>query len=167
MRKPRDAFVNYNLNIRFMKKLFYCLLVGASLVLTTEAHAQFRSLPAAVTDSFKAKYPSAQQVSWSDKLSAWQVSFKQDTSSCTARFKNTGEWQWSTRKMSQTSLPSAVQDGYSKSKYAGDWKVGNVMERDLPGSIVQYVVSISKSDLQRRILVFSSVGQLLKDGNTL
>ncbi len=160
-------FVNYNLNMHFMKKLFYCLLAGASLVLTNEAHAQFRSLPAMVTDSFKVKYPSAQQVSWSDKLSGWQVSFKRDTSSYTARFKNTGEWEWSTRKMSQGALPAAVQDGYSKSKYAGDWKVGSVMERALPGGIVQYVVYISKSDLQRRILVFSSVGQLLKDGNTL
>ena len=150
-----------------MKKLLYCLLLGAGLVLTTDIHAQFRSLPAPVTDSFKAKYPNAQQVSWSDKLSAWQVTFKQDTASCTARFKNTGEWQWSTRKMSQASLPQAVQDGFSKSKFADDWKVVNVRRRDLTGRISQYVMYISKSDLQRRILVFSSVGQLLKDGNTL
>jgi len=160
-------FVNYNLNIRFMKKLFYCLLIGTSLVLTNEAHAQFRSLPAAVTDAFKVKYPSAQQVSWSDKLSSWQVSFKLDTSNCTARFDNSGQWQWSTKKMSLTSMPAEVQDGYSKSKFAGDWKVGSGLKRDLPGSIVQYVVYISKSDLQRRILVFTATGQLLKDGNNL
>src|ERR1700690_2100843 len=97
-----------------MKKIvFYCLLLGGLLVMYAPVHAQLRTLPAAVTDSFKAKYPSAQQVSWSDKLSAWQVSFMQDTSNCTARFKNTGEWQWSTRKLSQASLPSAVQDGYA------------------------------------------------------
>ena len=39
------------------------------------AHAQLRTLPSAVTDSFKVKYPSATQVSWSDKLSYWQVGF--------------------------------------------------------------------------------------------
>src|ERR1700742_4418750 len=115
-------FVNYNLNIRFMKKLLYCLLTGTSLMLTTQAHAQFRSLPAVVTDSFKVKYPSAQQVSWSDKLSGWQVSFKLDTSNCLARFDNSGQWQWSTKKMSLTSMPAEVQDGYNKSKFAGDWK---------------------------------------------
>ncbi len=58
-------------------------------------------------------------------------------------------------------------DGLSKSKYAVDWKVGTVFERSLPGNVTQYRLEIAKSDLQKRDLLFSSVGQLLKDGSTL
>ena len=41
--------------------------------------------------------------------------------------------------MSLTSMPAEVQDGYSKSKFAGDWKVGSGLKRDLPGNIVQAI----------------------------
>ena len=152
-----------------MKKLlFYCVLIGGAMLLNTEARAQFRSLPAAVTDSFKARYPNAQQVSWSDKFNAFQANFLQDTSLYTARFKATGEFQWAAVKIAQTSLPAAVADGFSKSKYADpDWKVGSVIVRYLPGGVVQYTISIAKSGLQKKNLLFSSTGQLLKDDSTL
>jgi hypothetical protein len=160
--------VNYNLNIRFMKKLLYCLLIGTAVMMTSSVHAQFRSIPSVVTDSFKVKYPSAQQVSWSDKLSAFQASFKIDADTYTARFSSKGEWLGSLKKIAQSSLPAAVADGLSKSKYAdADWKVGTVTERYLPGGTIQYSIFVSKSGLQKKNLLFSSSGQLLKDDATL
>lgn len=151
-----------------MKKLIYCLLTGAVMMMTTAVHAQFRSIPAIVTDSFKLKYPSAQMVSWSDKVSAFQATFKLDTSSYTARYSSKGEWLGSVKKIWQSSLPSAVADGLSKSKYAGaEWKVGTVMERYLPGGSIQYGILVSKSGLQKKNLLFSASGQLLKDDATL
>jgi hypothetical protein len=151
-----------------MKKLIYCLLTGTVMMMTTVVHAQFRSIPAIVTDSFKIKYPHAQQVGWSDKLSAFQATFKIDTSTYTARFSSKGEWLGSVKKIAQSLLPAAVADGLSKSKYAGaDWKVGTVMERYLPGGSIQYSVLVSKSGLQKKNLLFSVSGQLLKDDATL
>jgi hypothetical protein len=151
-----------------MKKLIYCLLIGTAIMMTSSVHAQFRSLPSVVTDSFKVKYPSAQQVSWSDKLSAWQASFKLDADTYTARFSSKGEWLGSVKKIAQSSLPAAVSDGLSKSKYAdADWKVGTVTERYLPGGTIQYSIFVSKSGLQKKNLLFSSTGQLLKDDATL
>src|ERR1700741_157654 len=89
----RDRIVNINLNIRFMKKLIYLLIVSFSLFSAGKAHAQFRSVPAVVTDSFKAKYPSATGVSWSDKLFAgsFQATFTPVKESYVARFGNKGE----------------------------------------------------------------------------
>jgi hypothetical protein len=152
-----------------MKKLlFYCLLIGGMMVLNTKTDAQFRSLPAAVTDSFKARYPNAQQVSWTDKLNGFQATFKQDTANYTARFKSDGTWDWSTRKLSQAALPAAVADGLAKSKYADpDWKVGMVVVHYMPGGVVQYSIQVAKSGLQKKNLLFSSAGQLLKDDSTL
>jgi hypothetical protein len=36
-----------------------------------------------------------------------------------------------------------------------------------PGNITQYGIQVSKSDLQKKNLLFSSDGQLLKDNSTL
>src|ERR1700743_2392927 len=94
-------------NVNHMKKIvFYCLL----LVAYVPVQAQLRTLPSAVTDSFKAKYPSATQVSWSDKLSFWQASFYVGADALTAKFKASGEWQSSMKKIPQTGLPADVAD---------------------------------------------------------
>ena len=162
--------MNFNLNICFMKKLIYLLIVSLSLFAGGEAHAQFRSVPAVVTDSFKAKYPSATQVSWSDRLFAgsFQATFMQDKDSYVARFGNKGEWQYSTKKITKDALPAPVKDGLSKSKYAGtEWEVKTITMKFLPGNIVQYELLVVKSDINRKNLVFSSEGQLLKDTSTL
>jgi len=66
-------------------------------------------------------------------------------------------------------MPSAIKDGLAKSKYANptEWEVRSVTVRYLPGSITQYLILVAKNDIQKRSLLFSSDGQLMKDGNTL
>src|SRR5581483_3195144 len=111
-----------------MKKLvFLSVFCGALLFAATGVQAQFRSVPAVVTDSFKLKYPSATGVSWSDKLSGFQASFTEKNDKYTARFGNKGDWQWSTKRITMEQVPAAVKDGLSKSKYAGsEWEVKTV-----------------------------------------
>jgi hypothetical protein len=152
-----------------MKKIvLYCLLLGGLLVMYSAVHAQLRTLPSAVTDSFKAKYPSAKQVSWSDKLSYWQVSFYLDADALTAKFKSSGEWQSAMKKIAQTSLPADVQDGFSKSLYAdGDWTVSTVQVLYLPGDVTQYAVQVEKSSLQKKNLLFNNKGRLIKENAAL
>jgi hypothetical protein len=151
-----------------MKKLLYCLLIGGFVMMTATVHAQFRSIPSVVTDSFKVKYPNATSVSWSDKVSAFQATFTQDSEKYIARYGSKGEWLGSTKKITKDALPAAVKDGLSKSKYADpDWEVRTVTTRYLPGNVVQYVINVYKSGLQKKNLLFSSSGQLLKDDNTL
>jgi len=131
-------------------------------------HAQLRSLPSAVTDSFKVKYPNAAQVSWSDKLGYWQASFYLGPDAITAKFRNTGEWQSAMKRIAQTSLPAEVQDGFAKSLYAdGDWRVTTVDVLYLPRDVTQYAVQVEKSSLQRRNLLFNSKGRLIKENAAL
>jgi hypothetical protein len=123
-----------------------------------------------VTDSFKLKYPNASAVSWSDKLLAggFQASFTEGNDKYVSRFGNKGDWQWTTKKIARDAVPGPVKDGLAKSKYAdADWEVKTVTMKFLPGNIVQYLLFVEKSDLNKKNLLFSSEGQLLKDGATL
>ena len=148
-----------------MHRLFFSLLTAAFLM-SSSAHAQFRKIPAAVTDSFKMKYPSATAVEWKDKVTSFQASFILDNVKFNAKYSSKGEWQGSTKDIKETELPAVVKDGLAKSKYA-DWKVRGVSTRYLPDGKTQYGIGVSKSDLQKKNLLFSSEGQLLKDNATL
>ena len=151
-----------------MKKTFFVLLSFVALFSVNNAQAQFRSLPGAVTDSFKVKYPSAKDVSWSDKVSAFQAIFTLGTEKVTARFSKDGQWQGSTKYIPKDQIPAAVKDGLSKSKYAGsEWEIKQVKVQDLPGEATQYIILVQKSDIQKKNLTFNSDGRLMKDSNTL
>jgi Putative beta-lactamase-inhibitor-like, PepSY-like len=150
------------------KTIFYCLLSCGLLMTFGPAHAQLRSLPSLVTDSFKVRYPTATQVSWSDRLGFWQASFYLGSDALTAKFKNTGEWQSGMKRIAQTSLPPEVQDGFSKSLYAdGEWKVTTVDVLYLPGEVTQYAIQIEKSSFQKKNLLFNSSGRLIKENAAL
>lgn len=148
-----------------MKNVF-CMLFSFGLLLTAvSVNAQFRRIPGVVTDSLKAKYPNAKSVTWEDKISSFQASFTLDSGKVEAKFNSKGEWISSQRKITPEQIPAPVKDGLSKSKYA-DWKVGTVIIRYLPGNITQYAISVSKSDFQKKNLLFGDTGQLLKDNTT-
>ena len=148
-----------------MKKINVLLICGL-LLLGSAANAQFRSIPGVVTDSFKVRYPSATNVKWEDKISAFQATFLLDKATFIARYNSDGIWQSAQTKIKKEELPGAVNDGLSKSKYA-DWKMGTVTKIILPGEVIQYKIFVSKGDLNAKNLLFGSDGQLLKDNITL
>ena len=141
-------------------------LIATVIVMATAAHAQFRSVPGPVTDSFKIKYPNAKSVSWRDNLGSFQATFMLDSTTYVAKYSSKAEWQSTEKKIKSDAIPAAVKDGLSKSKYA-DWKVGTVTVRYLPGDKTIYIIFVSKSDINRKNLTFASDGQLLKDNLTL
>lgn len=153
-----------------MKKLLYLTLIIGSLFMASNANAQFGSVPGIVTDSFKVKYPDATGVSWSSKIGGtYQATFTHDKEKHVAKFNKKGEWQNTTKEISKEAMPAAVKDGLAKSKFANgtEWEVRSVTVRYLPGSVTQYIILVAKNDIQKRNLLFSADGQLLKDGNTL
>ena len=143
-----------------------CLLSFMLLTVMQTSFAQFRSIPSEVTEALKAKYPSATNVTWSDKITAFVAKFTQDNAKYEAKFGNKGEWQGSVKDLTQDNIPQAVKDGFSKSMYA-DWKVKNQHEIFLPVDSIQYHIQVTKGDLQKRNLLFSRTGKLLKDNATL
>jgi hypothetical protein len=106
-------------------------------------------------------------VTWRDQLSYFEAKFTLDNEKFTAKYSSKGEWQRSQKPIPQDKLPAGVKDGLSKSKYASEWTIYSVTVLYLPGHITQYILRVGKGDLSRKNLLFSSEGQLLKDGTTI
>jgi Putative beta-lactamase-inhibitor-like, PepSY-like len=150
-----------------MKKLF---IVSSLLMLislsTVSLFAQFRSVPGVVTDALKEKYPDASNVSWKDKISVFVASFEMNNEKIEARFTEKGEWRSTEKQIQKDDLPQDVKDGWEKSKYA-DWELSSIYSVELPDDVMQYRLQVSKSDVQKKNLLFNSDGKLLRDNITL
>lgn len=130
------------------------------------SNAQFRKIPAVVTDAFKAKYSNASGVEWKDKLSSFEADFKSGDKDMKASFSSKGEWLKTETKHTYNSLPSDVKDGFKKSKYA-DLSVADVTQVDDKDKGVLYKLQVKKSEYNKRNLVFTKTGQLISDNGTL
>lgn len=132
------------------------------LLVIYSASAQFRKIPAVVTDSFKVKFENASGVSWKDKLTSFQADFKQGDKEMKASFSSNGEWIKTETKHTYQSLPADVKDGFKKSKFA-DLSVLDVLQVDEKDKDTQYRIIVKKNDVAKRSLVFSKTGQLISD----
>jgi hypothetical protein len=148
------------------KTLFISLLIGGTFFISVAANAQFGGIPAAVTDTFKARYPNATKVTWKNNLSACVANFYMDNADQEARFSHKAEWESTEKVMKQADLPASVKDGLDKSKYY-DWRVDDVYVRYIPSGLTQYHIVVSGSGLGKKNLLFSSEGRLIKDNSTL
>jgi hypothetical protein len=141
----------------------FCLALFGLLF---NANAQFRKIPAEVTDSFRTRFDKATQVSWSDNLISFQASFKLGNETLKAYYDSKGEWLKTEKNYAFEALPSDIQDGYKKSKYT-DWSVKDVLYVEEKDRQPRYRVQVRKSELQKKNLYFSATGQLLEDSITL
>jgi len=151
-----------------MKKAVVWVL-GALLsitVTTNDVQAQIRKVPAAVTDAFKAKYPSADEVEYKDRLSFFLIDFEMDDVSYQARFSSKGEWMQTEKAIDEEDLPAAVQDGFEKSKYS-DWEITETAEVEYSDEHIEYKISIKRSSIEKKYLFFNEKGKLLRDLITL
>ena len=146
-----------------MKKVLF-LLLAVSLAIVT--NGQIRKIPASVTEAFKEKYPHAIKVEWKDKVTSFAAGFEDDGKQYEARFNSKGEWQETEEQISEEEIPETVKDGLEKSKYS-EWEISKVRRIEMPGDVVQFKVQVEKSDIQKKNLLFSSDGKLLKDNITI
>jgi hypothetical protein len=132
------------------------------ILITTTVQAQFRKIPAVVTEAFKARYPHAEKVAWKDEMTSFEAQFTLNGFVMTADFNSKGEWQNSEKKIQFSDLPSAVNDGFKKSKYA-DWKIASIVEIDKNSEALQYRIEVKKSAVQKKYLFFNTNGRLIHD----
>ena len=159
--------MKFGLVKKIMKKtVVISFLLAFILASADESFAQFRKVPAEVTEALKAKYPDANNVSWKDKISVFVASFDMDNEKYEARFNEKGEWKSTQKEISKEALPEEVKDGWEKSKYA-DWDLNSVYSIELPDDVIQYRLQVAKSDIQKKNLLFNSDGKLLRDNITL
>lgn len=148
-----------------MKKI--TSLFAFLVILSVTSFAQVRKIPAAVTTAFEKQYPTARDVEYRDMLASIHVHFVQDSAKMTAKYSAKGEWKETEKEWSFEQLPSEVQDGFHKSKYADEWKVTETAIIYSPGGLVTYRLKVEKNDLQKKYLFFNQKGRLLRDSLTI
>ena len=136
------------------------------LLFMLSSEAQFRKIPADVTDSFKVRYDDASGVSWKDRLSSFQANFVIGDKEMKALFSSKGEWIKTETKHTYNSLPADVKDGFKKSKYA-DLEVLDVTQIEDRDNQIQFRIVVKKNNFNRRSLIFSVAGQLVSDNASL
>jgi hypothetical protein len=147
-------------------KILSFILATVCILSANSLFAQFRKIPAEVTDAFYAKYPVAKKVEWKDKLSSFVANFELDGETHEARFTSKGIWEQTETKLEESKIPSVVNDGFSKSKYS-EWEVKYASEIKLPGDSVNYKMIVAKSNVEKMNLTFNEKGKLLRDSRTL
>jgi len=151
-----------------MKKiLYYCLAFAFVLTIYNTADAQVRKVPAEVTETFRKKYPMATNIEWRDRLSGFTAAFDLDNIHYEAKFTNKGLWQGTENKIAESDLPAAVKDGFDKSKYAAEWTIKEAYKIISHEEKLTYRLQIQKNDIQKKNLLYSSEGRLIKDNITL
>jgi hypothetical protein len=150
-----------------MKHLFpAAALVFALSIVAFTTQAQIRKIPATVTDSFKEKYPDATGVEWRDKVSVFSAVFSKDGINYEAKYNSKGEWLNTENELAVDNLPVVIKEGFEKSKYA-DWEMEKAYQIQLPDNNTNYRLHVAKTDIQKKNLLYSSTGRLLKDKVTL
>ncbi|HUX84783.1 MAG TPA: PepSY-like domain-containing protein [Chitinophagaceae bacterium] len=145
----------------------FLTLVALSAFISREAFSQIRQIPELVKQSFKAQYPNATHVAYTDKLIEVDVNFSDSGYQCKARYTSRGAWENTDREIKMAQLPQQVKDGFDKSKYASDWTVDQVYEVDIPDNLMEYELVVEKSAIEHKNLFFSVQGRLLSDNLSL
>lgn len=147
-----------------MKKMILALCFFTALFTTVSA--QLRKIPAAVTEAMKAKFPDAQNVSWSDNISNFEARFDLDNHEQAATFSKKGTWKRTEKSLHEEELPAAVKEGLTKSKYT-DWEVLSYKEIWENSGKHQFRLLVKKNDLQKKYLFFNEEGVLIRDAITI
>jgi len=99
-----------------MKKVIYLLLTV--VLMSNAAYAQKISadkVPATVTSSFKAKFPTATKTSWElENANEYEAGFKLNGEEISANFDNSGKWLETETEIKVSALPASIQTALSK-----------------------------------------------------
>ncbi|MEO5942280.1 MAG: PepSY-like domain-containing protein [Ferruginibacter sp.] len=149
-----------------MKKILSLFTLAYLLCIGNNSFAQIRKIPAAVTDSFSAKFPEAKNLEWGDRITVFEATFDMDDHKYQASFNSDGNWKKTEKFLTDDEVPSAVKDGLAKSKYS-DWEIKANVEVTRDDDSLQYRLFAKKNDLQKKYLYFNTDGKLIRDSITL
>lgn len=145
-----------------MKKIFVIMMSAVFVIASQSVSAQLRSVPAEVTTAFANKYPHASDISWSDKVSSFQATFKDDGATCEARFNKDGVWKETEKAITLEQLPSSVQESFNSSKFK-DWNLRTVAKIDKSDGGSEYRIYVKNDTVKRKYLYYSEDGKLIRE----
>ena len=149
-----------------MKKLICIVMAIALIAVVKPLKAQFRDVPAAVTNAMKDKYPNAKDISWEDKVSSFQAKFLMDGKTHEARFKKDGTWEVTEKAILFEEMPKAVQDAFNASEFK-KWTLRTVAELNNNQGGNEFRIYVRNNTVNRKYLYYGVDGKLLKEAYNL
>ena len=143
------------------------LLFLAGMMISISSTAQLREIPVPVKEAFANQYPEADSVKFEDNLVNVHVVFEIKGEKYYATYSNKGEWKQTEKDWDFSQLDAEIQNGFSKSKYANDWKVKETALIYLPDGSERYRLKVVRNDVQKKYLYFDKSGRLIRDSSTL
>ncbi|MEG1615755.1 MAG: PepSY-like domain-containing protein [Bacteroidales bacterium] len=147
-----------------MKKnlLLLALAASAFTMQSCEKDDDVTTVPAAVAESFSAKYPKATRVSWEYEDGYLIADFyNENNQEAEAWFDHKGVWYLTETDISFTYLPTAVKDAFGASKYAA-WKIDDVDMVERANQDLFYVIEVESGKLEYD-LYYDADGTLTKE----
>lgn len=145
-----------------MKTLTSFLMTIALASGAVVCNAQSNLPPSAVMATFDKFFPDAGNARWNEKTNNFTVYFTIKDRKCEAKFGKDGSWMCTEESLPLDSLPRQVDDVFKQSKY-GDWQLSSCYSLNLPGTVTQYHLVVTKNGMGRKILFFSNDGKLLAE----
>ena len=120
-------------------------------------------VPAAVLDSFDAKYPNVSRAEWEKKGGYIVADFWQDGMDTHVWYSSNGDWQMTEYDLgvNLSALPQAVQDAFQSGQYS-TWRVDDIDKYERPKDVF-YLIEVETKGEKDRDLFYASDGTLLKD----
>jgi len=143
-----------------MKNLFFLAILV--LIATSSCSQKSNSIkvPAAVSDAFKAKFPTSTPIKWENENSTeYEAEFKIDGVECSANFDQTGKWLETETEIEISKIPIPVSQALAKN-FEG-YKVEEAEKIEKPDSIINYEVEVLKGKEKVEIHISKS-GEILK-----
>lgn len=150
-----------------MFKKILTVLFALSLLIVGQTKAQFRKIPSSVTNAFNKKYPEAKDISWKDKITSFQATFTEDDVEYAAWFNSDGSWKQTETTLPIKQIPSLIREKIQKTKFA-NWDVKDAVKVLKPDNVIQYKISLAgESIIDKRVLIYSEDGELVKSSMSI
>lgn len=116
-----------------------------------------------VTTAFKAKYPDAKKVSWSDQGSYKKASFLLYNHDVEAWFDAGGTWVMTETDINYEELPVAVRNAYQASPYYQLWGIDDIEMLERLDMATVYTLVVQQNENTYRTLFYDANGILVKE----
>lgn len=147
-----------------IRTLFIFLFSAISLIAAAQSSEEVEER---VKDDVMERYPGVEEFSLQNQLVRVVAEFELSDTSYTMVYSSKGKWQHTIYGIDPADVPAAVMDGYDKSKYAVDWEITGAEVYDTPAKGLQYRLTVSKNQFQKKYLYFNEKGRLLREALTL
>lgn len=143
-----------------MNKIIIVLLTVA--LITNAACAQKKTaekVPAAVSSTFKAKFPAASKISWEvETANAYEAAFKINGEDVSANFDSTGMWLETETEINVSALPASIHSILDKD-FAG-YKINEASKIEDVKNGIHFEAEIEKGEESFDVL-FTPDGKML------